>query len=87
MTVGNMIDKLKQINCEESFFEEQVRNAVLTSGRDKAVVSQNGREYFYDKRFDIDYQVTFNEETEPAIKLKVEKNRQSHTIKVVDAWV
>jgi hypothetical protein len=87
MDLGDVIQDLKHIQCKENEFRKIVTKAFKDYGGHDIQVGENGKDYFYDKRFDIDYQVTFNTEGEPAVKMKVEKGQADGIVKVVDAWV
>ena len=87
MTLGDVINNLKQINCSKDEFKSEVKEAFKDYKSSDIEVGEIGKDFFIDKRFDIHYQVTFNHEGEPAVKMKVEQDDRNNTIKVLDAWV
>lgn len=87
LTIGDVIENLKQIQCKKEEFDSKVKSSFNGFKTDNIDLGKNGVDFFYDNRIDIDYQVVFNSVSEPAIKMKVDEDNTKNEIRVIDAWV
>jgi len=86
MKIENVVQNLKEIHCKKAALKNEIMDALKDYNEKDITLAENGHGFFFDERIDIDYQVYFNPEHEPSIKLKVEKDNKDN-IRVLDAWV